>query len=435
MTARIAALVGVLAAGLVGCATDAADELAPGPPAQPLTAADCSPMTYGGPGRPRFLIVNSSAYQGPYKGHGVQTAQAIKLVLAKHGWRAGPYTIGLQVCEETSAVTGRPSPSKCEENARAFAQNRSVLAVVGPLTSNCAVHMLAILNKAPEGPLATISGGNTYVGLTRSGPGTAAGEPGRYAPTGRRGYARMMPADDVQGAAVALLARQLKLTRAFVLDDRSPYGRGLAAAYRVAADRLGLGVVGTAHWTPDARGYRELAERIRAARPQTVFVAGDVAANGPKLIADLTTVLGREVQVMAGDSFNQPASLVEAAGAGAEGLRISIAVLPTRNLPPAARRFAAEFERRFSQRPCCASVHDAQATEILLDAIAQSGGSRARVAEAVMRTHVRGGLVGDFSIDSNGDTTLTTEGIYRIQGARLIFETAITPAAELLDRG
>ena len=82
-----------------------------------------------------------------------------------------------------------------------------------------------------------------------------------------------------------------------------------------------------------------------------MFVAGDVSANGPELIAYITAVLGCEVHVMAGDWFNVPAELVEAAGAGAEGLRISIAVLPTRMLPPAGRRFAAEFERRFSQRP------------------------------------------------------------------------------------
>jgi branched-chain amino acid transport system substrate-binding protein len=434
MTARSVTVAGLLAVVLAGCAGDGADELEPGPPAQALTAAGCSPVTYGRPGRPRFLIVNSSGYQGLYKGHGVQTAQAMKLVLAKHDWHAGPYTVGLQVCEETSADTGRPSPAKCARNARAFAQNGSVLGLVGPLTSNCAVHMLAILNQAPDGPLATISGGNTYVGLTRSGPGTAAGEPDRYSPTGRRGYARMMPADDVQGAAMALLARRLRLTRAFVVDDQSDYGRGLAAAYDVAAEGLGLAVVGTAHWAPDARNYRGLAERIRAARPQTVFVAGDIASNGPKLIADLTAVLGRDVHVMAGDSFNLPAELVEAAGAGAEGLRISIAVLPARHLPPAGRRFAAEFERRFGQRPCCASVHDAQATEILLDAIAQSGGSRTRVAEAVMRARVRGGLVGDFAIDRNGDTSLTTEGIYRIQRGRLVFETAITPPEDLLGR-
>jgi hypothetical protein len=104
-------------------------------------------------------------------------------------------------------------------------------------------------------------------------------------------------------------------------------------------------------------------------------------------------------------------------------------------LPPAGRRFASEFEQRFSQRPCCYSLDEAQATAILLDAIADSGGSRARVAENVKRARVRGGLIGDFAFDRNGDTTLNTEGIYRIQRGKLVFETAITPAADLLGRG
>ena len=103
--------------------------------------------------RPQVLIVSHSVFQGPYKGHGVQNAQAIKMVLAERGWRAGPYSVGMQACEEADAKTGVPSPEKCARNARAFARNRDVLGVIGPLTSNCAVHMLAPLNKAPDGPL------------------------------------------------------------------------------------------------------------------------------------------------------------------------------------------------------------------------------------------------------------------------------------------
>jgi branched-chain amino acid transport system substrate-binding protein len=424
----------VLAAALAVAACGADDrQPAAGPPAQPLSTAICSPVSYGGPGRPRFLIVNSSGYQGIYKGHGVQTAQAMKMVLAAHGWRAGDYTVGMQACEETSARTGQPSPAKCARNAREFAENPAVLGVVGPLTSNCAVHMLATLNSAPDGPLATISGGNTYVGLTRSGPGTAPGEPDRYRPTGHPGYARLAPTDDVQGAANALFAQRAGRTRAFVVEDGSPYGRGLAAAFHDAAERLGLGVVGTARWSARARSYDPIAARIRRSGADAVFVAGDIAANGPKLIADLTSGVGGDVQVMAGDSFNLPSALAEAPGTRVRGMTISIAVLPNRQLPPAGRRFAAEFERRFSQRPCCFSVHDAQGTEMLLDAIARSDGTRAAVTRNVMTSRIRGGLLGDFEIDANGDTTQNTIGIYRIAD-ELQFETAITPAPDLLGR-
>jgi branched-chain amino acid transport system substrate-binding protein len=423
------ALAGIAA----GCAADDRDA-ADGPPARPLAPSICSPITYGGPGRPRLLIANSAGYQGVYKGHGVQTAQAMKMVLAANGWRAGDFTVGMQACEETSAETGAPSPEKCAHNARAFAENRGVIGVVGPLTSNCAAHMLAALNKAPGGPLANIAGGNTYVGLTRSGAGTLAGEPERYHPTGHRSYARLAPTDDVQGAANALVMRRDGVARAFVVEDGGAYGRGLAAAFRAAAEQLGVHVAGMARWNGEARSYRPLAERIRATRAEAVFVAGDVAANGPKLIADLAAGLGPKVKLAAGDSFNLPALIVEAAGAGAEGLRISIAVLPNRLLPPAGRRFAAEFEQRFSQKPCCFSVHDAQGTQMLLDAIARSDGSRTQVARNLMHSRVRGGLLGDFAIDANGDTTLNTMAIYRIEGGKLRFERAITPAPELLGR-
>ena len=246
---------GAATATLIAACGEGKTTPASGPPARPVASAICSPVSYGGPGRPRFLIVNNYSYQGPHGGHGVQTAQAIKMVLADRGWRAGPYTIGLQACEETSAQTGQPSAVKCRRNAQAFAQDPGVLGVIGPLSSYCAANMLATLNRAPGGPLAAISGSNTYVGLTRAAAGTAPGEPQRYFPTGQRSYARLAPSDDVQGAADALVAQHLGLRRAYVLDDRSPYGTALAGSFRSAAGRLGVGVVGTAQLSPAAHDY------------------------------------------------------------------------------------------------------------------------------------------------------------------------------------
>jgi hypothetical protein len=71
---------------------------------------------------------------------------------------------------------------------------------------------------------------------------------------------------------------------------------------------------------------------------------------------------------------------------------------------------------------------------LLLDAIAAGGTDRARVAERVMGSRVSGGLIGDFAIDENGDTTLNQMAIYRINRGKLQFETTITPPAEVLGR-
>ena len=111
--------------------------------------------------------------------------------------------MGLQICDEVETSGDTAGPVKCRRNARAFARNRSVLAVVGPLFSGCAQEMLPILNRAPGGPLPAVSGSPTYLGLTRSGPGVERGDPARNFPTGRRSFVRIVPADDVQGAAGA----------------------------------------------------------------------------------------------------------------------------------------------------------------------------------------------------------------------------------------
>ena len=49
------------------------------------------------------------------------------------------------------------------------------------------------------------------------------------------------------------------------------------------------------------------------------------------------------------------------------------------------------------------AVYAAQATEILLGAIARSDGSRASVTRSLLATEVDDGLIGDVRFDANGD--------------------------------
>src|SRR6185312_7332224 len=154
------------------------------------------------------------------------------------GWKAGGYSVGTQSCDEAS--TGEPSdPDKCAANARSFAANPSVLAVVGPSFSSCAAAMIPILNRAPGGPVPLISATNTYVGLTRGGPGVVKGHPGSLYPTGVRNYLRTVPPDDAQAAALVVAGQRAGVRRAFVLHDGEIYGDGLAGSFTAAARRSG----------------------------------------------------------------------------------------------------------------------------------------------------------------------------------------------------
>ncbi len=419
------------AVAFAACGKEAAQP--PAPAARAVSTSVCSPMTYGGEGAPRFVVPLVGPLQNAASDHGVQNAQAMKLVLHERGWRAGKHGVALQVCDESSA--DEPvDVAKCARSARALAGNPSVVAVVGPSFSSCAAAMLPILNSAAGGPVPLLGTGTTYLGLTRPGPGVQHDADALY-PTGRRSFLRTVPADDAQAAAAVLIARAAGARRVFALHDGEPYGQALVGAFEAAAARAGLTPAGTAAWDPGAGGYRDLAARIRRAGADAVYLAGGAWNNGPRLLRDLRAGLGPRVELIGPDAFNQPTAHVEGAGERAEDLVITLAATPARALPEAGRRWASAFRRRWGAVPCCYSVHAGQAMTLVLDAIAGSDGTRARVLERLQRVSVRGGLVGDFHFDRFGDSTLTTIAAHRIREGRLRFEKTIEVPRELLTRG
>jgi branched-chain amino acid transport system substrate-binding protein len=432
-----AALIGAVAVGasVVAAAFGQGDERARLPHVDPVDLPHCSPMMYRGEERPDVIVAASTSLQGRGAEYGVQGVQAMKLVLEERGWRAGQFRVGLQVCDETSATRGLMSPAKCWRNARAFARNRSVVGVVGPMHSECATEMLPSLNRAPGGSLVLVAPAATYAGLTRTEPGTAGADPGWYLPTGRRSFVRLLPADDVQGAAGAVFAKRGGAESVYVLNDcYCLYGSGVAAAFRRAATRIGLRVAGSGQWGAYASGYRALAERIRRTGADAVYLGGYLESNGVRLIRDLRSVLGPGVALLAPDGFASPAAIVEGAGPAAEGFTVTIAGLPKGELPATGRAFADRFEERYPSRPRTFSMHTAQAAHVLLDAIADSDASRAEVTERVLRTRVEDGLLGDFEFDRYGDTTLNAVAVYRIEEGRMRLKTVISTAAERIAR-
>ena len=53
-----------------------------------------------------------------------------------------------------------------------------------------------------------------------------------------------------------------------------------------------------------------------------------------------------------------------------------------------------------------AALYAAQATEVMLDAIAHSNGTRQSVTRALLASCVQNGILGSFCFDANGDPTV-----------------------------
>jgi DNA-binding SARP family transcriptional activator/ABC-type branched-subunit amino acid transport system substrate-binding protein len=383
----------------------------------PLTS--CEPLVYGRDEQPDVLIASDLMLQGGARVLTTQMAQAIAFVLRERGFRAGDYNVAYQSCDDSVATTGLFDLPKCAANARAYAADLDVVGVIGTFNSPCAATEIPILNRAPAGGVAMVSPSNSLVGLTRPGPGTPARDLGQLYPTGKRNYLRVSPTDDMQLAALALVVKRLGHERVALLDDGDPmYGTPLAAAFARAARRLGIRVVLRESWDPRVRSYRGLVQGVAEADVDAVVLSGLLDTNGAEVVHELREALGSDVDLLAHDGFTPIPVLFQRAGPAARGMYVSLNGLTIERLGPAGRAFVDAFA---AAQPGAeiqpSAVYAAQATEVLLDAIARSNGTRASIIEELFRIHVKGGLLGDFVFDANGDISQSPVTILRVRRA------------------
>jgi branched-chain amino acid transport system substrate-binding protein len=396
-----------------------------------LPASSCSAIQSAGTGKAKYLIASDLPLQGSGRTQTIQMTKAIAFVLKQHNWKAGKYELAYQSCDDATAQAGKWDSGKESANANAFANDPNVIGVIGTFNSGAAEIAIPILNRASSGPVAMVSPANTYVGLTHGGPGTAAGEPDKYYPSGKRNYIRIVAADDFQGAADAMLVQQLNLKKVFILNDKEAYGLGVASNFRNAAKKLGIAVAGFTAWDGKASSYEALATKIKSSGADAVFLGGLICENGGKLIKDIHSA-APGVQIMAPDGFTPVSAVVQEAGASAEGATVSVAGLPNSQLKGAGKQFVADFTKAAGGAPDPYSVYAAQAAEVLVTAIQKSDGSRADVAEKLFETDVTNGILGTFKIDANGDTTSNPVTVYRVKGGKQTDFKVITPPQSLV---
>jgi DNA-binding SARP family transcriptional activator/ABC-type branched-subunit amino acid transport system substrate-binding protein len=377
-----------------------------------VTAPACGDVVAGARPPDRLIVSDLPLHQAGMS----PLADAIAYVLRRHGFRAGRFDVGYQSCDDSTAQQGAWEPEKCRSNAELYARTPRVIGIVGAYNSDCTALQLAITNRA--GPLATISPTNTGLGLTKPVPGGDRRHPAAFYPTGRRHYARLVGADDAQAAALVRFAhdrgiRRLAIVREDNAYDDGGYGHGVAWHARRAARELGVELVATRDIRVErgAGPARALAARIAATRPDALLFAA-VPYYGPpgeplpafELVRELRRRLGPDLLILGPDAWIEGPAVFAELGDDARGIHASYQGMPVQRLGAAGQRFVDEFGATQPGGVVTAeAVHAAQATEVLLDAIARSDGSRASVTEALLATDLKGGFTGDVSFDADGD--------------------------------
>lgn len=431
--ALIVGTLALLAAGCGGGSDNGGGGGGGGGGASALPASSCSAIYYEGDGDPDMIIASDLPLQGSGRTQTVQMTEAIKFVLKQSGFKAGDHKVGYQSCDDSTAQAGKWESGKCSTNANAYANNKSVIGVIGTFNSGCAEIIIPVLNRASGGPVGMISPANTYVGLTHSGPGTAAGEPDKYYPSGERNYIRLVAADDFQGAADAQLAQQLGIKKLFILNDKEAYGLGVATNVKNVLPKVNVSLAGFTAWDPKASSYEALATKIKQSGADGVFIGGLICENGGKLVKDLRAGLGNDVTIIAPDGFTPISAVVEGSGPASENMYVSVAGQPNENLGANGKKFVKDFgATQSSGQVDPYSAYAAQSAQAMLDAIERSDGTRAGVTKELFNTKVSDGILGTFEINENGDTNANPVTIYQIKGGKQKTHKVITPPTNLV---
>lgn len=401
LSALLAIVLAVVAVLGAGAASGAAG-------ASAVSLKACGPIQYGGDGKPEAVIVSDLPLDGDSRERSVQMNTAIELVLKGAGWAAGLTRVGFQACDDSSPKTGLWTKAICRENAKGYAADPDVLAVIGTYNSGCAEVEIPILGRAPGGGLQMVSPGNTAICLTESSPECEGGTPKSLYPNAHN-YARVVPNDAYQGAGLASFAKSEGLKRVAVLvaiGDATSVGQSLT--FQGAAKEAGVRIVYAAPWNPKAKSYKALMERVAETEAEAVLLAGLTEENGARLIKDKVAVMGPNtgaVKLLAPDGFAQQ-STIDLAGSASKGMFASVPGLVPQELPGPGKQLVGALKKTVDGPVELYAPYAGQATELVLTALAGTAGSRADVISGVADAKVKNGITGTFEILPSGDPSI-----------------------------
>ncbi|HSC04403.1 MAG TPA: branched-chain amino acid ABC transporter substrate-binding protein [Solirubrobacteraceae bacterium] len=373
-----------------------------------------------------LTIYASVPLRGASRVSGLAVISGAQLALSQIHGEIGEYKIALKVLDDATVQRGGWDPGQTTINARAAVLDPTTIGYLGELNSGASAVSIPPLNRAG---IPQVSPGSTAVGLTSAGPSAFPGEPQKYYPTGVRTFVRVVPNDAVQAIAQVRAQRGLGCNRTYVLDDGEVDGSDAARSFALAAQHAGLRVLGIQAFPRDAPNYQALATGVAQKHPDCVLISADAESGAVGLTTQLAATMP-QVKIF-GSAGLAESTYTDRAQGGIPASIDSRVVLTAPTLapsqyPPSARAFAAAYQRRYGAiEPD--SIFGYEAMSLLLSAIGRATdrgtqpAMRSAVRAALFATHDRRSVLGTYSINRNGDTTLRRYGVYGIVDGRLAF--------------
>ena len=372
-----------------------------------------------------LTIYSSLPLQGDSRPQSEDVVRGEKLALEEQGGKAGKFKINYVSLDDATAATGKWEPGQTSANARKAVGDDKAIAYLGEFNSGATAISLPITNEAG---ILQVSPSNTYVGLTRA-EGADKGEPTKYYPSGNRTYGRVVPADHIQAAAQVSYQKDQGCKKLYILNDKEVYGKGIADGVAKIAKEQGITVLGNDGIDTKAANFRSLAGKITAAGADCMFFGGITQNKGVQLWKDVYSA-DKNIKLFGPDGVAESA-FSEEIGASEKNTFITNPTLDPKLYPPAAQDFFKTYKEKYGKDPEPYAIYGYEAMKVALLAIQNAGdkgNDRQAVIDAFFKIKDRDSVLGKYSIDENGDTTLSDYGGNRIENGKLVFDKVIKAA-------
>jgi branched-chain amino acid transport system substrate-binding protein len=423
-----------LSAGLIGQALAVHATRAQSPESDLPAAA-----TIGQPGymnstdtsKGRIKIYSSWPLTGSMELTGGDAVIAAQMAFEDFGNAAGGYELVYEPLDDgVAANNGGWEAGKETENANKVINDSEAMVLMGTYNSGAAKIAIPILNQATP-PVAMISFANTYPGLTVAVEGaTEEGEPDVYYPSGTRNYMRVCPADQIQGGAGARWAYNEQGRRAaYVLDDNSLYGKGVATVFKNTFEELGGEILGFESYDKSLDNYQTLMTSIADKAPDIVYLGATVENNASKVLQDMRGVMGEEVIFLGSDGLNNQ-TFVDGAADAANGAYITFGgYTPDKllELGGPGGDYVTRVTERLGHSPDAYAVYSYETAVAVIQAIGRAGvADREAILNELFGTEGFVSLLGfTWSFNENGDTDNSVIGLSQVIDNQITFQAAI----------
>ncbi|MBV9804719.1 MAG: branched-chain amino acid ABC transporter substrate-binding protein [Solirubrobacterales bacterium] len=373
-------------------------------------------------------IYSSLPLQGASTAQTDPMVNGIKLALSQAGGKAGKYTVKYTSLDDSTAAAGKWDPGQTAANARKVAADPKAAYYMGEFNSGASEISIPILNQAG---VPMVSPANTYVGLTTNLPGSAPGEPQKYYPTGKRNYLRIVPIDSIQAATDLIAMKQAGCTKVAVANDKEAYGAGLADLLELEKKLYGVDVVSNTGIDPTAPNFRSYASTIQGQGADCFFFSGIVSNGAVQITKDVHTALPK-AKIFGPDGVCTDSYTAQKKGGVPAAIDpLMECTVATQDLAayPGGKAFLKAYKAKYGAgQPDPYAIYGYEAMKLGLDTIAKAGPSKSAVLSALFATTARHSVLGTYGFDKNGDTTLKSYGLYKVNAAgEPVFFKTITP--------